>query len=85
MGRGVPSTQEKTSPEALKTGPRLYWGYVAELGPTPPVSLTTSIPPLSATVLFNILLIFTIGRYYYLHFMKRKLTSEKLIDLLKVI
>lgn len=85
MGRGYLLHMRKLSPEALNAGPRLYGGYMAELGPTPPVSLTTAIPPLSATALFNVLLIFTIGRYYYLHFMKRKLTSEKLIDPLKVI
>lgn len=41
---------------------------------------------LSVIVLYSILLIiFTIGRYYYLCSMKRKLTSEKLIDTFKVI
>lgn len=44
-----------------------------------------STSPVSATALFNILLIFTMHMYYCLHFMKRKLTSEKLIDSFKVI
>ena len=40
---------------------------------------------LAGMVLFNMLLIvFATGRPYYVHFMKRKLTSEKIIDLSKV-
>lgn len=48
------------------------------------VRSTSGLDHLSGTALFNILIIFATGGYHHLYFMKRKLTSEMLVDPFKV-